>query len=618
MSPRDELDLLRSRVSIISYLVAAILAVLGFGFWQLQVLQTSHYWDLAERNRIKEILLVARRGKIYDREMRILADSRPSYNIIFIREGSRHSPEETISMLAAGIGMSHEEVLQKINRKRKDPLYQPITIKEDAGVEDVAFVMARAYEMPEISVEFQPRRLYREGQLAAHALGYIGEATEAQIQNSPDLNPRDQVGIAGLELVYDSVLRGKDGSRHVVVNNSGREIETLPDEVPPVAGNDLYTTIDLDMQKAAEETMGERVGAAVAVDPRTGDVLVLVSKPSFDPNLFAAGISSADYSVLRNNPNNPFHNRAIQSMQPPGSIFKIFEAAAALESDAISPLDHVYCRGSEVIYGRSFLCWEKGGHGSVGMYEAIVHSCDVYFYDLGKLLGIDRISQFSKLAGLGRKTGVDLPSEIAGLIPSQEWSRRYKRMKWQPIETINVSIGQGQIGVTPIQAAYAIGGLVTGGHLKQPRLVDPEQLRKLGLEAPEVHNEQYTIQENTVATIAKAMWGVVNDGGTGATARVEGFDVAGKTGTAQVVGKESYKKGIGGNTEDHAWFVGFAPYQNPEVAVAVLIEHGGHGGEAAAPVAQAILKAYYKKKTGHFKDATADKVAAIMQSARPR
>jgi penicillin-binding protein 2 len=250
------------------------------------------------------------------------------------------------------------------------------------------------------------------------------------------------------------------------------------------------------------------------------------------------------------------------------------------------------------------------------MYEAIVHSCDVYFYDLGKLLGIDRISQFSKMAGLGRKTGIDLPSEITGLIPSQEWSRRYKRMKWQPIETINVSIGQGQIGVTPIQAAYAIGGLATGGHLKQPRLVDPEQLRKLGFEAPEVHNDQYTIQENTVVTVLKAMWGVVNDGGTGASARVVGFDVAGKTGTAQVVGKESYKKG--GNTEDHAWFVGVAPYQNPEVAVAVLIEHGGHGGEAAAPVAQAILKAYYEKKTGHFKAEIANKVARIMQSAQPR
>jgi len=613
MQFRDELELLRSRISILTYGVVAILCVLVFGFWKLQVVQSTHYADLAQRNSIKEIRLVASRGKIYDRNHKILADNRPSYNILYLRnEHTPHTVEETVGMLADGLGMSVEDLTQKINRKRKDAAYQPIMLKEDAGVGDVAFVLAHAYEMPEVSVEYQPRRLYREGELAAHALGYIGEVSEAQLRDSPDLQPRDQVGVRGLELVYDAVLRGKDGSRRVVVNNSGREIETLPDEIQPIAGHDLFTTLDLDLQKAAEDTIGDRVGAAVVLDPRTGEILALVSRPSFDPNHFTSGISATEFKRLNDDPDKPFQNRAISSMQPPGSIFKIFEAAAALESETVTPLDTVHCAGSTTLYGKSFGCWKPAGHGNVDMYEAIVNSCDVYFYNLGNILGIDRISKFSTIAGLGRKTGVDLPGEDAGLIPSQEWSQRVKRMKWAPIETIFVSIGQGKIGVTPIQAAWAMGGLASGGHLKQPRLVQPEQLRKLDFDAPPIRIEEYPIHEDTVAIIAKAMWGVVNDGGTGAHARVEGFDVAGKTGTAQTVNKSSYKKG--GENEDHAWFVGFAPYRNPEIVVAVLIEHGGHGGEAAAPVAQAVLSAYYKKKTGHFNDVTAEKVAGLMST----
>jgi len=610
MQHRDGLELLRSRVSMISYAVAIVLCVLVFGFWQLQVVQKSHYADLAEKNRIKEIRLVAARGKIYDRHHKILADNRPSYNIVYVRENSPHKMEETVAALVTGLRMSAEELTQKIDRKKKDPSYQPITLKEDAGTGDVAYVMAHAYELPEVSVEFQPRRLYREGQVAAHALGYIGEVTEAQLQESSDLKPRDLVGIAGLELVYDSVLRGVDGSRHVVVNNSGREIETLPDEVKPIAGHDIYTTIDLDLQKAAEEMMGDHVGAVVVLDPRSGEVLALVSKPSFDPNHFASGISSVEYKALSDDPDHPFENRAIRSMQPPGSIFKVIEAAAGLETGTVTALDHVYCKGSESFSGRSFGCWKPAGHGNVGMYEAIVNSCDVYFYNLGKTLGIDKISQFALMTGLGRKTGVDLPGEVSGLIPSESWSQRVKRVKWSLIDTINLSIGQGKINVTPIQAAWAIGGLASGGRLKQPRLVQPQELRRSGFESPDVGYQTYTVSEDTVETVAKAMWGVVNDGGTATSARVNGFDVAGKTGTAQVVNKSIYKKGS--DNEDHAWFVGFAPYRNPEIVVSVLLEHGGHGGEVSAPVAHAVLDMYYQKKTGHFNEGTAQKVASLM------
>ena len=610
MQHHDGLELLRSRVSFISYAVAFVLGVLVLGFWQLQVIQKSHYADLADKNRIKEIRLVAARGKIYDRNHKILADNRPSYNIVYVRENSLHSVEETVAALTAGLGMSAEELTQKIDRKKKDPSYQPITLKEDAGTGDVAYVMAHAYELPEVSVEFQPRRLYREGQVAAHALGYIGEVTEAQLQDSSDLKPRDMVGIAGLELVYDSVLRGVDGSRHVVVNNSGREIETLPNEVKPIPGHDIYTTLDLDLQKAGEDAMGDRVGSIVALDPRSGEVLVLASKPSFDPNHFASGISPFEYKLLMDDPNHPFENRAIRSAQPPGSIFKVIEAAAGLETETVTALDHVYCKGSETFNGRSFGCWKLAGHGNVGMYEAIVNSCDVYFYNLGKTLGIDKISQFALMSGLGRKTGVDLPGEAAGLIPSESWSQRVKRVKWALIDTINLSIGQGKINVTPIQAAWAVGGLASGGRLKQPRLVQPQELRRSGFESQDVGYQTYTVSENTVETVAKAMWGVVNDGGTATSARVNGFDVAGKTGTAQVVNKNIYKKGS--ENEDHAWFVGFAPYRNPEIVVSVLLEHGGHGGEVSAPVAHAVLDMYYQKKTGHFNEGTAQKVASLM------
>jgi len=610
MPLHKELDLLRTRAGILGYGVAVILCVLGFGFWQLQVVQSSHYSDLAERNRIKEIRLVAPRGKIYDRNHKILADNRPSYNITYIREHTPHAVEETVAMLSAGIGVSREELLTKINRKRKDPPYQPVTLKEDVGVADLAFVMGHSLELPEVNVEFQPRRLYREGELAAHALGYIGEVTEAQLLESPDLKSRDQVGKAGLELIYDAMLRGIDGSRHVVVNNSGREIETLPDEVASIPGHDLQTSIDLDLQKAAEDTFGDRVGAAVAYDPRNGEILALVSRPAFDPNLFATGISSTDYASLKENADSPFTNRAIQSVQPPGSIFKVFEAAAGLETETITPLDRVFCGGSAIFYGTKLGCWRTAGHGSIDMHGAIVDSCDVYFYNLGKALGIDKISQYATMMGFGKKTGVDLPKELPGLIPSEAYSRRVRKTSWAAIDTIFVSIGQGQIGVTLIQAARAIGGLATGGRLKQPHLVDPAQLRRLGFEFPDLKVEEYTIQEDTVETVTRAMWGVVNEGGTGTSARVEGFDVAGKTGTAQVVNKSIYKKG--GENEDHAWFLGFAPYRNPEIVVAVLVEHGGHGGEAAAPIAHAVLQTYYKKKTGHFDDTTAGKVASLM------
>ena len=614
MLQRDELELLRWRVNFIGYVVAAALLVLAFGFWNAQIVQVGYYQQKAEQNRVREIPLLAPRGRIYDREHRVLADNRPSYNVILIRENSPHTAVQTAEMLSPGIGMSKDEVLERINRsvKRRDPKFRPIVLKEDVSVSEIAYVKAHRYELPEITVELQPRRRYVEGELAAHALGYVGEVTETELASPEFVNFKsgDQIGKTGLEREYNTVLVGKDGFKRVIVNSFGREVGKLAEE-PYVAGNDVVTTIDLDLQRAAEEIVGDRTGAVVALDPRSGEILAMMSKPSYDPNLFASGISSIDWNSLINDPRRPMQNRAIQSRFSPGSVFKVFMAAAGLEAGTLNPLRTIYCPGYATFYGHTFACDKHEGHGTLSLHNAIVTSCNVFFYNVGNDLNIGRISQYATMMGLGRKTGVDLPNEDPGLIPSEAWKRKVHKAKWYSGETISVAIGQGYVLITPIQAAWAMGGLTMGGRLRQPHLVRPQDLKKLGFAANEVVEEDYPIQESTVDIVTTAMWGVVNEnGGTGFRARIEGFDVAGKTGTAQVVSKESNLKGQA--YKDNSWFVSFAPYRNPEIVVAAFIENGGWGAEAAAPVAHAVLETYYKKKLGQF-DGKLNTIAATVR-----
>lgn len=612
MLQREELELLRGRITFITYVIIAALLVLAFGYWNAQVVQYGYYQQAAEKNRVREIPLLAPRGRIYDREHRIIVDNRPSYNIILIRENSPHTLQQTAAMISAGISMSTDEVLERINRsvKRHEPKFRPIILKEDVSVGDLAYIKAHHYELPEVTVEFQPRRRYVEGEVAAHALGYVGEVTETELTTPEfvDFKSGDQIGKTGLEREYNSILVGKDGFKRVIVNSFGREMPDMGklEENPYVPGNDLVTTLDLDLQRAAEDALKDQMGAVVALDPRTGEVLAFVSKPSYDPNLFATRISAADYRNLTEDPRKPMLNRAIQSHFAPGSVFKVFMAAAGLESGTLNPLRSIFCGGEATFWGHVFHCDKH--HGTLNLHDAIVHSCDVYFYNVGNELGIDRIANYAKMMGLGRKTGIDLPSEDAGLIPSREWKQRVLKAKWYEGETISVAIGQGYVSVTPIQAAWAMGGLTTGGRLKQPHLVNPAELKKLGLESNEVLEEDYAIQESTVDIVVKGMWGVVNEGGTGINAKVDGFDVAGKTGTAQVVGGRDAGK-TKKEFKENAWFVGFGPSHNPEIVVAALVQNGGWGSEAAAPVAHAVLDTYYKKKTGQF-DGKLNTVAA--------
>ena len=611
MLQRNELELLNSRVTIILGLVLLAFGVLTFGFWNHQIARSPYYQQLAERNRIRDIPLAAPRGRIYDREHRIIADSRPSFNLILTRENSARSVEETIDLLAPGIELSEAELLSRIEPYLDEPEYEPILLAEDLSVDETAFVEARKYELSEISLELSPRRRYERKEVAAHLIGYVGEITRSQLESGEfvEIESGDVVGQSGLERQYDSLLQGEDGIRRVIVNTFGREMGLLG-EAQPIPGKDLVTTLDLDLQLAAEEALGDRTGVAVAIIPKTGEVLALVSRPAFDPTLFAHGIRQQEWDMLLSDPRKPLQNRAIQNRYSPGSVFKIFMAAAGLEEDAIGFEEAVFCPGHAVFYGNRFDCWRGGGHGAMDVRHALVESCNVFFYNVGDRLGIERISRYAVMMGLGRKTGIDLPGEDAGLIPSEDWKLSTSNTRWYPGETISVSIGQGPVSVTPLQLSWAVGGLVVGGKLIQPHLVDPEIVRPLGIETAGLRKEEYAIGEGTVDTIREALWGAVNDlGGTGTRARVRGFEVGGKTGTAQVVAKDVDPSRA--DLQDHAWFVGFAPYDDPEIVVSVFVENGGGGGAAAAPVSQAIMQVYFDKKVGLLTQGDVNDIAGL-------
>ena len=598
MQQREELELLNSRIAIILGLTLVAFGILVLGFWRTQITLSPQYIKLAERNSIRDIRLTAPRGRIFDRENRLLADNIPAYNLSLVREGSTRTTSETIAMLAGGLEVSAEQLIERVERAGSRPIHEPILLRENLTHAEISFVRARQFELPEIRLEFSPQRRYDNGEIAAHLLGYVGEVTPDQLQ-SGEFGGRksgDIVGKVGLERQYDRILQGTDGIRRVIVNNFQREMGEVGQR-DPVPGNDLVTTIDLDLQIAAETAMGDRSGVVVAMVPDTGEVLAMVSRPAFDPTSFSSGIGQDEWNALVSDPRKPLRNRAIQDRYSPGSIFKIFMTAAGLEEDVIALDESIVCHGHATLYGNRFDCWNADGHGAMTIHDALIHSCNVFFYMVGDRLGIDRISEYAMRMGLGRRTGIDLPNEDSGLIPSREWKRQNRGEPWYPGETISVSIGQGAVGVTPLQLTWAVGAVAAGGDLVQPHIVDPAQFRRIGIASGELVSEPYPLRDDTVSEIRDALWGVVNTGGgTGSRARVAGFEVAGKTGTAQVVSSEN-----AGNVaafQPHAWFVGFAPYDAPEIVVTAFVENGGGGGAAAAPVAQQIFQTYFDKKNG--------------------
>ncbi len=585
---RDDTKFAQSKVAAFQYLTVAIFIFLITGYWDLQVLKEEIFKAKAQQNQIKSLPIPAPRGRILDRDGRVIVDNHSSFRLILSRESLR---EEHIVPIATGLNLDAEELVRKVRRFRSQPTYFTIPLKDDLSQDELTFVEAHRGEdaFPEMELIRSQHRVYPRSGIAAHLLGYTGEINDAEL-NSPEFarhNPGDVIGKMGIERHYNDVLSGIDGQRQVRVDNrmNTREVLGIKEAQP---GRDLRLTIDLDLQVVAELAMQGKSGAVVAIDPRNGEVLALVSTPAYDPNHFIGRINPREWKALNENPDLPLLNRAIQAQLAPGSTFKPIMALAGLEEGVIDENTTVHCPGGATYYGRYFKCHKKGGHGTVSLRRALAGSCDVYFYMVGNRLGIDKIAKYAEMAGLGKETGIDLPHEKAGVVPSSAWKIRRYREKWYAGETISVSIGQGALTVTPIQLAHAIGGIVTGGIWMKPHLVKEDR--------PSEPARKAELNLDNVNQVIYGMYAVVNEGGTGAASRIPGLDFSGKTGSAQRASNELMKKKeMGADYRDDGWFVGFAPRSQPEIVVAALFEHGEHG-DLAAPIVRDVIKAWYDKK----------------------
>jgi len=594
---------LQRRISFIFVLLAGLFLSYLFNLWYLQVVNGDNYRRLADNNRLRQVVESPLRGLILDREGRPIVRNRIAFNVLLDREKIGRL-EETVQTLSKILNLPEQTVRERIERYRNRPTFEPVIVKEDVDLGEAAYLESRRLELPEVSVAIEPKRSYEDHDLASHALGYVGEISESQLGKPRFAGYQlgDVIGKAGLESYYDNDLAGEKGWKQVIVNSLGREIRALPVGKRPLPGNALRLTLDLDLQAELEAAFEDKMGSAVFLDPDTGEILAIISKPSFDPNVFARRFSVEEWKELINSETHPLQNRAIQSKYAPGSVFKIVMAIAALESGKASPARTDFCPGSTVIYGRRFLCHQEGGHGTLAMTEAIKKSCNVYFYHLGKDLGIQIISDWAHRLGFGQPTGIDLAHEEGGTVPDDAWKRRTRNEQWYPGETISVSIGQGALEVTPIQMAVFASVIGNGGTFYRPHLLISREVRG-GVEEPSRPPEvmgKVDLKPSTLQVVKKAMWEVVNEGGTGTKAAIPGKDVCGKTGTAQVVkasaGVKSEK--LAESIRDNAWFVGFAPRDHPRIAFAVFVERGGHGGEAAAPIAQRVMLKFFEKQDG--------------------
>jgi penicillin-binding protein 2 len=588
------------RLVVLQVGVIVTFAALAISFWYLQVVQHARFQEMAENNHQRTLALRAPRGVLFDRNGTILVENRLSFNISIVREHTKDL-DRTIRLLAAVAGLDPADVRQIVDRHRTEPTYRPIVVIEDASMSQVAAVTARRldFELPDVIVEPMPMRQYPTDALAAHVFGYVGEASDSQL--SAGIRSGAIVGQSGVERVYNDLLQGEDGARQVVVNSMGREIRTEA-EIPPKQGRRVQLTIDYDLQKAAEEGFRHAGfnGSAVVLDPRNGEVLSLVSLPAYDPNSFAGGIDRATWALLNSDALRPLQNRAIQGRYSPGSIFKLVVATAALEEGIVEPDFKVNCGGGANFFGRYFLCHLKGGHGVIDMRHAIEKSCNVYFYTLGNMLGVDRIHKWAEKLGMVGTTGIDLPNEQESLVPSTEWKMRRYGEKWYAGETISVAIGQGQVSVTPVSLAAMIATIANGGTRVTPHLVRAvDEGGGWKMAAPPAVADRVAFRPDTLSALHDGLWMVVNAAGTGGRARIPGRDVAGKTGTAQVISNQGRQaaRGSGRDLRDHGWFVFFAPKENPEIAGVIFGEHNEHG-YLGAPIAKHVIETYFAKKEG--------------------
>ena len=593
----EERESFQRLVEILFVAVASLFGVMAVSYWYVQIVRGDYYFKLSENNRLRSVAVTAARGVIYERQGQVLVENEPSYSLFLYRRETKdlkQSLETAISLL----NLPRDDVERRVARYRMYFDFVPIALAENLTIGEVASIEARAAEHPEFAVGVGQRRLYTNGSFAAQSLGYLSEATPDQIAAQPGrYRPGDAIGQRGIESAYQEMLAGRDGERRIIVDSFGHETAEESRE-DPIPGRNLTLTIDGRLQRVAEAYFKDRVGSAVAMDPRSGQILAIVSAPSYDPNLFSRRMTTTQWAGLVENPFRPLQNRAIQNVYSPGSVFKVFLAEAGLAGGYVTPDTKVFCPGYATFYGRTFRCHKKEGHGWVNLHDAIRGSCDVYFYTLGRRMGIEKIAETGRNFGFGEPTGLDLPNEKGGLVPSEEWSRKFRKAHWYPSETISVAIGQGPLLVSAVQLARGLSGLLEGGVFPRPHLFlsaeDPQTGARY--EYVDQTERRLTIPDDIRSQIEDAMAAVVNEpGGTAPAARIPGLEICGKTGSVQVVGQKDTKKeeSLPFEKRDHAWFIGFAPRRDPKIVVAVFVEHGQHGASAAAPLARQLIATYF-------------------------
>jgi penicillin-binding protein 2 len=585
----EDLTPLQSKVQRTFILIGIIFVFLLFSFWKIQILEHKYYWRQSEANRIREITLAPQRGLIMARDGEILATNIASFKVSIIRENCRDF-EESCRKISQLLDLEPPVLKERIDKYKDLPLFQPIVVKDDLRLAGIAPIKARKEEFPELLVQAEPKRYYPFQSLAAHVIGYLQEISDEELSGLfQERRPGDLVGKTGIEREYEQILVGKEGRLLEVVDSLGREREEIS-RLSPVPGQSITLTLDFELQKKSEELLKGREGAVVVLDANSGEILALASYPTFDPNKFISRFTKQEWLDLLQSPEFPLENRTIRGLYAPGSVFKPVLALGALDSQLINEWTTYYCTGSTRIYNHPFSCWFKGGHGSVNLYDGIRYSCNIYFYQLGKIMGIEEIARYAKMFGFGAMTGVDLPGEKQGLVPDPEWKRKVRNEAWYPGETISVSIGQGPITVTPLQVARYTALIANRG-----RIVTPYMLKDKEFDKREI--ARVDIQESVFEKVIKGMWKSVNENGTGRASRIQGLDVCGKTGSTQVVSTATAEKlGEGERiVKTHSWFTGFAPKDNPEIVVTVLVEYGGMGGATAAPLAREIFNLYSEK-----------------------
>jgi penicillin-binding protein 2 len=576
--------------------VLALAAVAGIAFvgllgqlWYLQVLEGGKLQEMSERNRIRIRPVAAPRGILFDRNGLPLVDNRPAFTLSLIPR-EIDDRDTVIARLSVLLKIPLSDLQEALDRVPPDS-FRPVRVRRGLTLEEVTKVEERKLELPGVVVEVEPQRVYPTSTFAAHLLGYVREVSDDQMKQGR-YRRGDMIGQSGLERLLDEYLRGRDGGERIEVDAMGRPVQVMRREEPD-PGAQVVTTVDRRIQEAAERAMAGRSGAVVVMDPRNGDVLAMTSSPAFELDRLAGNLDKDEWLKVIRDPLTPLMNRALQSQYAPGSVFKVVVAAAGLQEGSLTPMDRIYCNGEFHLGQWTFKDWKEGGHGHVDTRSALIHSCNIFFYQAGLKVGPAAIARYAEAFGLGSPSGIDLGGEKPGLVPFVDGRRRVDGRKWQAGDTVNMSIGQGQVLVTPMQVARMMSAVANGGVLWRPRLVQRVERvdGSLAYSSASKMTGRVDLSPIVWAFLRHALSGVVNEGGTGGAARIPGIDVAGKTGTAQSINKSDAAKG-----QDHAWFASFAPVQDPEVVVVVLVERGGKGGQVAAPIARQIYQAIFLEK----------------------